>query len=184
MMNAQWMPVVLIVLVALVALNLLLTLRLATIIQARENERLPMGLPTGGPLPEFTARRFSDGARVTSHSLRGQAAVLVFLSPGCGDCQTRRGELSEMRASIAAAGVALWVFCTNKDRDAREYLAGTPLIHDAMALDRGGYRKLNPRNAAPFYLFVDDAGTVIATNFIGDADWLSFCEQMREGDSE
>jgi hypothetical protein len=41
-------------------------------------------------------------------------------------------------------------------------------------------RRLNARNAAPFYLFVDDAGTVVASGFVGDDDWRSFDAQMRE----
>jgi hypothetical protein len=32
----------------------------------------------------------------------------------------------------------------------------------------------------PFYLFIDDGMTLVASNYVGDADWLSFAGQMRE----
>jgi hypothetical protein len=49
-----------------------------------------------------------------------------------------------------------------------------------MSIRTGVRRRLNARNAAPFYLFVDDAGTVVASGFVGDDDWRSFDAQMRE----
>ncbi len=171
---------VLLLLTVSVALNFLLTLRLAAIVGAREYERLPLAIPAGTPLPAFSARRAGDGRRVASSALRGSSAVLVFLSPGCGDCRARVTELTAMHASIARAGVTLWVFGAGSRRQVAELLRDSPLLDHAMRIDATTRRKLNPRQAAPFYLFVDDAGIVLASHFIGDADWSSFCEQMRE----
>lgn len=171
---------VLCVLSVSVALNFLLTLRLAVIVGAREYERMPMALPVGSPLPQFSAKRLRDGRRIGSDTLHGTAAVLVFLSPGCGDCRIRRGEIAAMRDAMRSAGVTLWVFGAGNKRRMQAFLAGTPLLEDSMEIAASVHRKLNPRNAAPFYLFVDDQGIVLASHFVGDADWLSFCAQMQD----
>lgn len=179
-MASSFVLVVLLLLTVSVALNFLLTLRLAAIVGAREYERVPLAIPAGTPLPVFSARRADDGRRVASAELLGSPAVLVFLTPGCGDCRARVAELTAMHASIVRAGVTLWVFGTGSRRQVDAFLRDTPLLAHAMRIDAATRRTLNPRNAAPFYMFVDDAGIVLATDFIGDADWLSFCEQMRE----
>lgn len=172
--------VVLAVLVGLVLLNLLLTLRLAAILQQREYDRLPLAFPVGMPLPDFAARRMRDGATVRSATLSGAAAVLVFLSPACGDCRRRRVELIELHPAIVAAGIGLWVFGAGARRRVHAFFEGTPLADHAMSIRAGVRRRLNARNAAPFYLFVDDTGTVVASGFVGNEDWNSFVAQMRE----
>lgn len=180
MLSPAVLWVVLVVLVALVMLNLLLTLRLAGIVQRREYDRLPLAFPVGAPLPEFTARRLCDGAVLSSASLSGAAAVLVFLSPACGDCRRRRLELIELHPAIAASGIGLWLFGAGARRRVRAFFEGTPLADHVMSIRSGVRRRLNARNAAPFYLFVDDTGTVLASGFVGDGDWNSFDVQMRE----
>lgn len=162
-----------------VALNFVLTLRLAAIVQEHAQDRLPHALPIGLPLPAFSARAV-DGRTVASSTLQGAPAVLVFLSPGCGECKARREELIEMHPAMQRAGIALWVFVNAKPRQAREYLRDTPLVPHVMRIDKAVATQLNPRTAAPFYLFVDPEGRVIASHFAGDADWRSFREQMRE----
>lgn len=172
--------VVLVVLVALVLFNLLLTLRLAAIVQQREYDRLPLAFPVGAPLPVFTARRQQDGVTVPSTALSGAAAVLVFLSPACSDCRQRRLELIELHPAIVASGVGLWVFGAGARRRVRAFFEATPLAAHVMSIRAGVRRRLNARNAAPFYLFVDAAGAVVASGFVGNEDWNSFAEQMRE----
>lgn len=172
--------VVLALLVVLVLLNLLLTLRLAAIVQQREYDRLPLAFPVGAPLPAFSARRVHDGTPVHSATLAGAASVLVFLSPACGDCRRRRVELIELHPAIVASGIGLWVFGAGARRRVRAFFEGTPLAAHLMSIRAGVRRRLNARNAAPFYLFVDDAGTVVASGFVGDDDWRSFDAQMRE----
>lgn len=177
-MAPTFVLVVLALLTASVALNLLLTLRLAAIVAARERERLPATLPPGTPLPAFSARPLSGGAAVASGSLRGTPAVLVFLSPGCAACSARREELVRLHPAMRRAGVGLWVFVNARPARARDYLRETPLLQHALRIDEAVAQRLNPRNAAPFYLFVDADGAVIASDFIGDADWASFRAQM------
>lgn len=180
-MDPQFVVVALGLLAVSVAVNFVLTLRLAAIVSAHEQDRLPLSLPTGMPLPAFTARTV-DGHVVASSSLLGAPAVLVFLSPGCGECKARREELIDMHPAMQRAGIALWVFVNAKPAQARDYLRDTPLAPHAMRIDKATSAKLNPRMAAPFYLFVDPEGRVIASHFAGDPDWRSFREQMREYD--
>lgn len=180
MLSPALLVVVLAVLVALVLFNLLLTLRLAAIVQQREYDRLPLAFSVGAPLPAFTARRQLDGAAMSSAALSGSAAVLVFLSPACGDCRRRRVELIELHPAIVASGVGLWVFGAGARRRVRAFFEGTPLAAHVMSIRAGVRRRLNARNAAPFYLFVDHAGTVLASGFVGNEDWNSFAGQMRE----
>lgn len=179
-MTPSFLVVVLSALTLSVVVNLLLTLRLAAIVAAREYERLPMALPAGTPLPAFHAWRLGDGRRVASDALRGAPAVLVFLTPGCGDCRAKVVELAALRPAIARAGLTLWVFGAGRPRQVAELLRGTPLLADAMRIDEATRRRLNPRQAAPFYLFVDPEGIVLASHFIGDADWQAFAGQMHE----
>lgn len=179
-MDPTFVLVVLIALTASVALNFLLTLRLAAIVGAREYERLPATLPSGTPLPTFRARPLSGGTPVSSGSLRGTSTVLAFLSPGCGECHARREELIRMYPAMREAGVGLWIFVNARPPQARDYLRDTPLLAHAMRIDNASARRLNPRTSAPFYLFVDAEGMVIASGFIGDADWASFRGQMDE----
>ena len=179
-MDPTFVFVVLALLTASVALNLLLTLRLAAIVatRERERERLPAALPPGTPLPAFSARPLSGGAAVASGSLRGTPAVLAFLSPGCAACSARREELVRLHPAMRRAGVGLWVFVNARPARARDYLRDTPLLAHALRIDEAVAQRLNPRNAAPFYLFVAADGAVIASDFIGDADWASFRAQM------
>jgi hypothetical protein len=172
--------VVLAVVIVLVLLNLLLTLRLAAIVQQREYDRLPLAFPVGAPLPAFSARRVRDGAAVSSATLSGAASVLVFLSPACGDCRRRRVELIGLHPAIVASGIGLWVFGAGARRRVRAFFDGTPLAAHVMSIRASVRRRLNARNAAPFYLFVDDAGIVVASGFVGNDDWNSFDAQMRE----
>ena len=178
-MDPQFLTIALGLLAVSVALNFVLTLRLAAIVSAQEQARLPLSLPIGMPLPAFKARAV-DGSMVASVSLQGAPAVLVFLSPGCGECKARREELIDMHPAMQRAGIALWIFVNAKPALARDYLRDTSLAPHAMRIDTATSATLNPRAAAPFYLFVDPEGLVIASHFAGDPDWRSFREQMRE----
>ena len=168
------------ILTVVVAFNLYLTLRLTAIVAASEFERLPLTLPVGQGLPDFTGRVFRDGRRLSRDDLLGQAVVLVFLSPGCSDCQARLPELIEILPATEHHGVPMWIIVTGSRRRLEAYLGDTPLKDRLLLLGATARRRLNPRNAAPFYIFADHDGVVLASNFIGDDDWLSFLDQMRE----
>lgn len=183
-MNGSVIGLLIVLLTLAVAFNLFLTLRMARIVGHHEYLRSPIALPAGTPLPAFKANALADGRRVRAEALDGQPAVLVFLSPGCGDCKARVGEIARMYPAMRQAGVALWVIGPRSGRRLAQFLAGTPLLDRVLRVSTAAQRKLNPRNAAPFYIFIDHQRTVLASNFIGDDDWLSFVAQMREVDPE
>ena len=62
----------------------------------------PPGLPVGAPAPGFSLPNI-DGETVTLDALRarGRPVVLVFVSPGCGPCQTWSPELLRWQAMLA-----------------------------------------------------------------------------------
>lgn len=168
-------------LTVVVAFTLLLTLRLTAIVAINAHSRAPLALPAGTMLPAFTGRTQS-GARLSAQALTGQPAVLVFLAPQCKDCQARVGEIAAMYSAMQEAGVALWVIGTAPKPRLRALLAGTPLYDRVLWVRRATVRKLNPKAASPFYLFIDHERTIQASHLIGDENWLSFCRQMREVD--
>jgi hypothetical protein len=163
-----------------VAFTVFLVLRIAAVISAQEYLRSPAALPAGSRLPDFSGQRLRGGETVSADSLRGQSAVLLFLSPECGDCRQRIEELSPMYADIVCSGVQLWIVSARSRKRMTAFLQGSPLLDHVVLVKASVRQALNPRNAAPFYLFVDDEGRVLASNFIGDEDWLSFIAQVRE----
>jgi hypothetical protein len=171
------LAIVLVVLTFATALNLFLLLRLAERERARSR---PLLHPVGAALPAFEARRLADGTRLGSADIAGRPLVLVFLSGGCPACKAALPELESLLTGAAAAGVGLWIVTADAPR-AIALLALPPgLAARTLTADRVSYRKLNPHAAAPAYLFLDETMVVRASNYVGDADWRSFVEQMRE----
>ncbi len=166
-----------------VAFMVLLVLRIAAVISAQEYLRSPAALPVGSRLPDFSGHRLSDGERLSADFLRGQAAVLLFLAPECDDCRQRVAELADLYEAIVRSGVRLWVVSARSRKRMTAFLQDSPLLDHVLLVKASVRHALNPRNAAPFYLFVDDERRVLASNFIGDEDWLSFVAQMRESEA-
>lgn len=166
-----------------VAFMVFLVLRIAAIVSAQEYLRSPAALPVGSRLPDFSGRRLSDGERLSADFLQGQAAVLLFLSPDCDDCRQRVAELADLYEAIVRSGVRLWVVSARSRKRMTAFLQDSPLLDHVLLVKASVRHALNPRNAAPFYIFVDDARRVLASNFIGDEDWLSFIAQIRESEA-
>lgn len=166
-----------------VAFMVFLVLRLAAVVSAQDYLRSPAALPVGSRLPDFSGHRLSDGERLSGEFLRGQASVLLFLSPECDDCRLRVAELAELYEAIVRSGVQLWVVSARSRKRIAAFLQGSPLLDHVLLVKAPVRHALNPRNAAPFYIFVDDGCRVLASNFIGDEDWLSFVAQIRESEA-
>ncbi len=166
-----------------VAFTLFLVLRLAAVVSAQDYLRSPAALPVGSWLPDFSGYRLSDGERLSGEFLQGQASVLLFLSPECGDCRLRVAELAQLYEAIVRSGVRLWVVSARSRKRMTAFLHDSPLLAHVLLVKASVRHALNPRNAAPFYIFVDDEGRVLASNFIGDEDWLSFVAQIRESEA-
>jgi hypothetical protein len=145
---------ILALLTLVVAFMVFLVLRIAAVVSAQEYLRSPAALPAGSRLPDFSGHRLTDGERLSADFLRGQAAV--------------------------RSGVRLWVVSARSRKRMTAFLRDSPLLDHVLLVKPPVRHALNPRNAVPFYIFVDDEGRVLASNFIGDEDWLSFVAQIRE----
>lgn len=179
-MDASLLGFVVALLAAVVAFLLVLVLRLVAVASAQEYLRTPMALPEGSPLPEFSGRRLTDGGLLSGDFLSGQAVVLLFFSPECDDCKQRIAELSALYDAIRRSGVQLWVVSSRSKRRVEEMLRESPLRGHVLLVTAAARQLLNPRNAAPFYIFADHERRILASNFLGDAQWQSFVEQIGE----
>lgn len=182
-LDAAWVGPLLLALSVLVAFNLFLSLRMARLINTLAFARLPDTVPIGAPLPAFHARPLAGGRKRDADALLGdQAAVLVFLSPGCKSCLQRHAELRRMLPLMEEAGVALWVIAHGPPRRLRDYFDAAGLLPRALRVSERDLRRLNPKYSAPFYIFVGADRVVQASSLIGDDDWLSFRAQIGDVD--
>jgi hypothetical protein len=183
-MDVSLLSFIVALLAAVVAFLLVLVLRLAAIVSAQEYLRSPMTLPIGSALPDVAGRRLHDGVALTGDFLSGQATVLLFLSPDCDDCRRRIIELSDLYDAIGRSGVQLWVVSSRSKQRMAALLRDSPLREHVLLVSAATQQALNPRNAAPFYIFADHERRVLASNFIGDEHWQSFVEQIRDADRD
>ncbi|WP_375771509.1 redoxin domain-containing protein [Archangium gephyra] len=154
--------------------------RLARLVRRSGSAEPPPPLPIGQVVPAFEGRARVDGRRITSAELAGQAAVLLFLSSGCPKCRGTVPELLRMLPAIRGAGVSLWIVPADSTHDIAPLLEGSALLEHVLVLEPAVRERLNPRRAAPFYLFIDHQLVAVASGPIGDDDWKSFVEQMKE----
>ncbi len=172
-----------VVLTLAVAFNFFLYLRMSKLVIQLVFASLPDSVPVGEALPDFNARSVLDGRRISaSEILAEEATVLVFLSRGCEKCRQRLPELERMLPLMQEAKVSLWVIGTGQKRLLRQYFEATLLLPRVLQVSVKYQRLLNPKYAAPFYIFVDSQRIVQASSLLGDDDWLSFRSQI--GDLE
>jgi hypothetical protein len=141
---------------------------------------LPFTLELDVAIPHFSGTLLADGRPVSPDATSGRSTVLVFLSAGCGDCRKRVPELVQLLPAMQRAGVVLWVVAMDTEAKVRSFLGATPLFERVVMLDGASRKRLNPRNASPFYIFVDDQRVARASHFIGDENWQVFSGQMQE----
>jgi hypothetical protein len=166
-MDGDLVQLVLLVLTLATALNLFLTLRLAARLRGGAAAAEPLTVALGVRLPQVAALNLPESA----------PAVIVFLSTGCPACRTKVAELSAILPGMARAGVTLRIAGIG---DIAELIAGTPLPRHLVELEEEALDALNPRRAAPAYIFTDAEGVALASDFLGDENWRSFAAQMLE----
>lgn len=140
----------------------------------------PLTVPIGQVVPAFEGRARADGRHMSSAELAGQAAVVLFLSGGCPKCRGTVPVLQQLLPSIRSAGIGLWIVPADSRHDISPLLEGSALLEHVVLLEPAVRDRLNPRRAVPFYLFIDHQMAAVASGQIGDDDWLSFVEQMKE----
>lgn len=106
----------------------------------------------------------------------GQPSVIVFLSIGCPACRRGVEELSALLPGMARAGVGLFLVGLG---EIDGLIEGTGLQDRLVELDGDALVELNPRRAAPAYIFIDENRVALASDFLGDGNWRIFAAQMR-----
>jgi thiol-disulfide isomerase/thioredoxin len=154
--------------------------RLAHLVRRGGREEPAPTLPIGQAVPAFEGQARADGRRITSAELAGQASVLLFLSSGCPKCRATIPELLRLLPAIRSAGVSLWIVPADSRHDISPLLEGSALLEHVLILEPAVRDRLNPRRAAPLYIFIDHQLVALASGQLGDDDWNSFVEQMNE----
>ena len=174
-----------VVLTLALAFNFFLYLRMSKLVTQLVFARLPDSVPIGETLPDFHGCLVMDGRRISAADmLAEEATVLVFLSRGCEKCRQRLPELERMLPLMQEAKVSLWVIGTGQKRLLRKYFETTVLLPQVLQIHAKYQRLLNPKYAAPFYIFIDPQRVVQASSLIGDDDWLSFRSQIGDMGSD
>lgn len=180
-MDHQLIEVILGVLILSVALNLLLTFRIFSVLK-----EIPMPdtsqvfLEAGDLLPDFRGQTLIEKNEVLSNHLDKQPMVMVFVAPGCPKCKSKLPEIKQMLPSMQQVGVQFWLVGMGGRWTVKRFLKGSGLTDKALLIDAEHRKKLNPNRSSPFYMFVDENSVLQASGLLGDENWLNFVEQMRE----
>jgi hypothetical protein len=177
-MDSDLLVLVLLAVTFAAALNLWLTFRLSA--RIREMNAPAFTVPLGEPVPSFEGTARAQSRTIRSSDLAGRPAVLVFLSPGCQTCAGHVPELVEILPGADRLGVDLWIVPADDVHGIDVLVGGTPLAERVLILDSADRLRLNPLRSAPFFLFIDEKLVALASNNVGDEDWRTFVEQMRE----
>lgn len=178
-MDSQIIYLALALLAFAVALNLKLTVSVLHAALAERNAGSP--LTPGQAVPQVSGRSL-DG-RIPSWStpqpvLGGRPAALLFLASGCPKCHGKLADLERLLPAARQAGLDVRLVSHESARRLRRFLGGRFPSSQVLRLSRRDYRLLNPTGASPAYLFVDHAGILEASGFIGDENWLALRVQL------
>ncbi len=177
------------VLACAIALNFKLSFRLLGLLKRHGLDSASVGaLPVGQSVPGVRGRVLAAdggaGGGWRDAPRAGQPTVLLFLSSKCAKCRGKLAEIAALAPSANRSGVDLWLVSVESGWRLRRFLAGSGLDGITLRVAAKAYRRLNPQLASPAYLFIDERGALQAGGLVGDEDWLSFAEQMRDVDAD
>lgn len=165
-----------------VALNLWLSLRLVRafrFLTIPPKASLP-NLTVGMQISDFPLDRMMDKKKLTLYEYHEYAKVLVFVTSKCPKCKTKLPELRASLEKAKAAGVFIWILSLETKKRMKSFLNDDVLLDATMHTSQAAYDYLNPQGASPYYLFIDAENTLQAEGFIGDENWMSFMEQLKQ----
>ncbi len=173
--------VLLTVLAFAVALNLFLTFRLSRLsLTTQFSEDIPLMLPAGEIVEDFNGVSLVSRRQVSLNQTDSEAFVFLFLSSRCPTCRSKLPELERILPTANKAGVMMWFLSVESVKRLKRFLKGSELLSHVVLIDEKTSEYLNPRSNAPSYIFLDVHREVQASGNIGDANWLSFMNQMDE----
>lgn len=170
------LAIILVLLTWSAVLNLLLTLRIAALVRPElDPDDKPLTLPIGEAVPVFEGQKQLDRRPVHCEDFASGATLMVFLSPDCSLCRETVPQILKILPGMKEAGITLWIVTGSSVTDSTRLLGD--LTRYLLRVDAATIRRLNPRNASPFYIMIDDR-IVQASNFVGDENWRNFIKQM------
>ncbi|HZN20410.1 MAG TPA: redoxin domain-containing protein [Micromonosporaceae bacterium] len=184
-METSW-RISLIALWALVALNLVLTLRsvhwLRGMEDAQDRARRQTSLPLlpGTPAPDFTAKTLS-GEPVQLADYAGRKVAFIFVSPHCGTCRHELPMLDRLgRMAAQRAGVELTLVSDSDESETQRWLQrirnedgvnlALPVLVSPVS-SSNLFSDYIPGGIVPSFCVVED-GIVRATDPLGGGEWL------------
>ena len=179
-MDAGLLYTILAILTVSVALNLKLTFSLMHVLgrlalpELGENE-----LEVGELVPEFKGKFLASGEKVIFDQ-NSQASVLLFLASKCPKCRQKLPEIQRMLPILEDTGLRTWLISNEPKWPLKRFLGMTPLFARTVLVNKKDYKILNTKLSSPYYLLIDQSGSLQASGLIGDENWLSFQSQMDE----
>lgn len=163
-----------------VALNLVLTFRLAAMIRAGVGQPVvPLTLPFGEEIKNypFSMTSVQEGKPIFN---KNESCVLIFLSSKCKDCKSKIPQLIKLQPALSHTGVSMWLVTAESKSKLEKFFLNTTLLNRAVTMQPSEIKILNPRSASPFYLFINEQNILEASGMIGDDNWNSFISQMQQ----
>ncbi len=173
---------ILVFLILSVALNLWLTFRLVRAFRflGIQTNATPPKLIAGTQISDFPLDRMMDKKKITLYEDHEYAKVLVFITSKCNKCKSKLPELRTSIEKAKDAGVFIWILSLETKKRMKNFLKDDILLDATMHTSQVTYDYLNPQGASPYYLFIDAENTLQAEGFIGDENWTSFIEQIKQ----
>lgn len=172
--------IVLVILCLVSAINLKLTLNLLKI--TRDNSSSidnisPVDI--GETVPDIKGKRVAN-SNYEGLDIAGAPSVLLFVSSQCPKCQEKIPQIESLYPLMRGLGIQVSIISKESKAIMKNFLNNSSLLNDVLFVSNKNYKKLNPTYASPFYLFISHEGKLQTYGFIGDADWKSFTEQVKD----
>lgn len=163
----------------ILALNLLLTFSLAKRLDSAGLlvASIPKVALENTYVDNFRASRLIDKSGLILPQDK-QPAVWLFLSSQCPKCHDTLPLLEPLLPLCESAQVSIQLITMESRKQMQRFLANSSLLQHCLLLKRKDYLRLNPSLTSPGYLFINHDGLIEAEGMIGDANWLSFEQQL------
>ena len=170
-MEFEYINYIVIFLLVIVTLNLFLTVKLMKAMRWQISpDVLREPLAEGSIIESFIATNQHTKSQIDFID-NDSARVFVFLHTGCPSCKERISDVMQAVELSMGEGVAIYLITTEGYKKCRAFLQSTDLLEKLLHVDKETYKKINPQQASPAYVFVNDENAVEAQGLIGDENW-------------
>jgi peroxiredoxin len=138
-------------------------------------------LEGGSPAPIFEAPDVASGKLFNSRELLGQRALLVFISPGCGTCESVASELVEFSAKSSMRMLAL---CSGPEAQCAQFVQQHLPAIQALVDRDGGISNQFGIKRVPTAVQIDADGNVLQYGIPRPATRLDLAEWVGAKDAQ